>query len=86
MCEVAFVSHDAVAIIFEVSALLGLVFGVVDLGAALEAVVGSLVAIHVVDVLGLLVAVVVDLVEGDILLLLGWGLLLSGWVLLLLLL
>ena len=85
MCEVAFVSHDAVAIVFEVSALLGLVFGVVDLGA-LEAIVGSLVAAHVVvHVLGLLVAVVVDLVEGHILLLLlGLGLLLSGWVLLLL--
>ena len=83
MCEVAFVAHDAVAIIFEVSALLGLVFGVVDLGA-LEAVVVAIHVVVVVQVLGLLVVVVVDLVEGHILLLLlGWGLLLSGWVLLL---
>ena len=78
MCEVAFVSHNTVTIIFEVSALLGLVFGVVNLGA-LVAIIRSLVAIHV---LLLMTTIVVNLVEWDILLLLlGLLLLLSGGVL-----
>jgi len=66
--EVAFVSHDAVAIVFEVSALLRLILGVVDLGAVETIVLTLHLLVHV-------VLLVVDLVGGDVLLL---GLLLLG--------
>ena len=68
MGEVAFVSHDAVAIVFEVSALLRLILGVVDLGAVETIVLTLHLLVHV-------VLLVVDLVGGDVLLL---GLLLLG--------
>lgn len=68
MGEVAFVSHDAVAIVFEVSALLRLILGVVDLGAVETIVLALHLLAHV-------VLLVVDLVGGDVLLL---GLLLLG--------
>lgn len=77
MGEVAFVAHYAVSIIFEVSALLGLVLGVVDLGVlgTLVAVVRALVVAH------LLAHTVADLVGGDVLLLRLILLVLGGFLL-----